>query len=164
MNIASQSDESGRDEVELPRDPISSNNLEILESYGELVVSDYRQYKREFMEWLLIEGKNLYKKEGCSNSTVEHTHYKVDEAYRWKWRREDEYSTEFTTHDATDLVEFMVRMTSHPDRYVYDFEKSLRQLFKFLRDERGRNIGNWEIESCHGTAFVTERRLPGLIK
>lgn len=155
MKLKDSTDDGARATVELPREPISSNNREALEPYGEMIVSDYEDFKRDFMEWLLTEGKNTYKKKGYSRSTVEHTHYKVDEAYRWKWEREDEYTTEFTTTDATDLVDFMVRMTAHPDRYVYGFEKSIRRLFKFFRNERGRNIEDWEhdipIEQSEGS-------------
>lgn len=143
MKLKDENGDTGTNTPELPRPPVSDNSKEALEPYGEMILADYTEHKREFMEWLLTSGKNTYKNKGYSASTVEHTHYKVDEAYRWKWERDGEYTAEFTREDATSLLDFMVRMSAHPDRYVYSFEKSLRRLFKFFRDERGRDIPEW---------------------
>ncbi|MUV60207.1 site-specific integrase [Halobacterium sp. CBA1126] len=142
MKIESESPDSG--DVELPRPPVSDNNSEALEQFGGMVESDYHDFKHSFMEWLLTEGKDTYRLKGYSDSTVEHTHYKVDEAYRWKWSQTGEYTTTFTPEDATELVDFMVRKTSHPDRYVYGFEKSVRRLFKYFREELNRDVPEWE--------------------
>jgi integrase len=144
MDITKTQTDEKRPQVELPIPPVSNTSKSLLEPRGEMILSDYRTFKRDFLNWCLTVGKNTYKKRGYAESTVEHTHYKVEESYQWKWERHDEYTTEFSPDDATDLLEFMVRHTSHPDRYVYSFEKSLRRLFKFLRDERGRSIPEWE--------------------
>jgi hypothetical protein len=153
-------------QVELPRPPISDNNKEILQSYGDMIEDDYHNFKKPFMEWLLTEGKDLYREEGYSESTVEHTHYKVDEAYRWKWERTEEYTTELTIEDATDLLHFMMKKTSHPDRYIYGFEKSIRRLFKYFRNELGRPIGEWEhdipIKKTQGSSqHIKDKFYPG---
>ncbi|GAD52989.1 hypothetical protein MBEHAL_1749 [Halarchaeum acidiphilum MH1-52-1] len=116
--------------------------------------NDYESFKRGFMEWLLTEGKNTYRGRGYSDSTVEHTHYKIDEAYRWKWEKTGEYTTEFTPEDATELIGFMVKRTSHPDRYIYGFEKSIRRLFKYFREELNRHI---EEEWDHGIEIEQSR-------
>lgn len=129
---------------DLPREPVSDNNRETLSQFGPMMQDDYEDFKRGFMEWLLTEGKNTYKKNGYSESTVEQTHYKVDEAYRWKWDREEEYTTTLTPEEATELLDFMMRKTTHPDRYIYGFEKSLRRLFKYFREELNRPVDEWE--------------------
>lgn len=144
MKLKSETGESARETVELPLPPVSENTREDLEPFGEVVESDYEDYKRDFLEWLLTRGKNTYKNNGYAETTVKHTSYKIDEAYRWKWEREEEYTTEFRPATATDLIDFMVRYSEHPDRYVYNMEKCLRRMFKFLRDERGRDIDEWE--------------------
>lgn len=144
MKLNTSEDYQRPTEIDLPREPVAENTHDALEPYGEMILSDYEDFKRDFMEWLLTEGKNTYKKKGYSRSTVEHTHYKVDESYRWKWERDGEYTTEFTTDDASELIEMLVKYGDHPDRYVYGFEKSIRRLFKFLREERGRDIEDWE--------------------
>jgi integrase len=130
--------------TELPRPPVSENNINALHEYGEMVLDDYESFKRNFMEWLLNEGKDLYRRKGFAESTVEHTHYKVDEAYRWKWNQTGEYTKEFTPEEATELIDFMMKKTDHPDRYIYGFEKSIRRLFKYFRNEMNQDIGEWE--------------------
>jgi len=156
MNFDSKNDSTSPETVELPRDPISENTAKALEVYGEMVESDYREFKEGFMRWLLTRGKNTYKNTGYSESTVVHTHYKIDEAFRWKWEQDGEYTTEFTHGDATALIEILVTKSSHPDRYVYNFEKCVRRYFKYLRDERGREIDEWEhnipIEQTKGSS------------
>jgi len=161
MNIDnSQTPDRPTTTVELPRPPISENNKNALKPFGEMVTDDYEDFKRKFMEWLLTEGKNTYKKNGYSESTVEHTHYKVDEAYRWKWDQTGEYTTTLTPEEATELLDFMMKNTSHPDRYVYNFEKSIQRLFKYFRKELGRPIGEWEhdipIEKGKGSSKNTK--------
>lgn len=154
MKIDREQSQNG--EVELPRPPVSSNNEDALEPFGEMVVEDYREFKKPFMEWLMTEGKDTYRLKGYSKATTKQTHYKIDEAYRWKWNQKGEYTTEFTVEDATELIDFMVRRTSHPDRYVYGFEKSVRRLFKYLRNELNRNVPEWDhdipIEQSKGTS------------
>lgn len=149
-------DDSATHQVELPREPVSDNNKKALSSYGKMILDDYRDFKRGFMMWLTTEGKNTYRGEGYSESTVQHTHYKIDEAYRWKWERAEEYTTEFTPAEATELIDFMMRRTSHPDSYIYSFEKSLRRLFKYFREELNRPIEVWEhdipIEQSRGSS------------
>ena len=151
--------------IELPRPPVSENSKEALAEYGDMVVADYRDFKRNFMEWLITEGKSPYRGEGYSDSTVEHTHYKVDEAYRWKWNQTGEYTTEFTPEEATTLIDFMMKRTEHPDRYIYGFEKSIRRLFKYFREELNRDIEEWEhdipVEPSRGSAdHVKDRFYP----
>lgn len=144
MKLKSQTGNSEPETPELPLPPVSKNTREQLQPYGDLIARDYEDYKRDFLQWLLARGKNTYKNKGYAEATVKHTSYKIDEAYRWKWDRDEEYSTEFRPETATDLIEFMVRYTEHPDRYVYNMEKCVRRLFKFLRNERARNIDTWD--------------------
>ena len=130
--------------VEIPVPPVSQNNKEALQQFTQTAATDYETFKHDFIEWLLTTGKDTYRREGFAESTVKHTHYKVDEAYRWKWDRTGEYTTSFTPEDATTLIDFMMRKTAHPDRYIYSFEKALRRLFKFFREARGEPIPEWD--------------------
>ncbi|MFC7042199.1 tyrosine-type recombinase/integrase [Halonotius sp. GCM10025705] len=144
MDITDQPQQPANSSVELPCPPVAENTRTELEQWGAMMASDYEKFKQQFMEWLQTEGKNTYKHKGYAATTVKHTHYKVDEAYRWKWDQNDEYTTEFTPDDATELIEFMIRYTNHPGRYVYTMEKCIRRLFKFFRNERGESIEEWE--------------------
>ncbi|GAB3321886.1 tyrosine-type recombinase/integrase [Haloplanus salinarum] len=129
--------------VEFPVPPVAEATEERLDDFSALLGDDYRDFKQTFLEWLLIEGRDTYKREGYADATVRTTHYKVEEAYRWLWEREESYTKEFTPDDATELIEFLVRRTTHPETYVYTFEKSLKRLFKFFREKRNKDIPEW---------------------
>lgn len=129
--------------VESPVPPVAEATEERLEDFSALLSDDYREFKEDFIEWLLIEGRNTYKRQGYSDATVRTTHYKVEEAYRWLWDRDDAYTKEFTPEDATELIEFLVRRTTHPESYVYTFEKSLKRLFKYFREKRNKDLDEW---------------------
>ncbi|TKX73568.1 site-specific integrase [Halorubrum sp. GN11_10-6_MGM] len=130
--------------VESPVPPVAQDTQEALEQFSPFTAEDYETYKQDFIEWLLTRGKNTYKREGYAEHTTKTTHYKVDEAYRWLWNRNEQYTKEFTPEDATDLLEFLVRNTTHPETYVYTFEKCLRRLFKFQREELRKDVPEWE--------------------
>jgi len=129
--------------VEFPVPPVSEATEERLEDFSALLGEDFRDFKEDFLEWLLIEGRNTYKRQGYAPDTVRTTHYKVEEAYRWLWERDGSYTKEFSPEDATELIEFLVQRTTHPESYVYTFEKSLKRLFKFFREERNKDIPEW---------------------
>jgi integrase len=130
--------------IELPRPPVAEDTQEMLENFEPLLAEDYEQFKVEFLEWLLTEGKDEYRREGYSESTVITTHYKVEETYRWLWERDEDYTKNLMPEDATELIDFLMKRTPHPDQYVATFEKSIRRLFRFLRDQKGRDIPEWE--------------------
>lgn len=134
------------DDIELPCPPVAQETEEMLEEFSPLVVRDFRQFKEDFLRWLLTEGRDTYRREGYSETTVKTTHYKVDETYRWLWERDGEFTKELSPEDATDLIDFLMRKTPHPDQYVYTFEKCIRRLFKYLREELNRPIDEWEHE------------------
>lgn len=126
-----------------PVPPVSQETEDMLHSFGELVTEDYIHFKETFLEWLLHEGKDTYRSEGYSKSTVKTTHYKVEETYRWLWDTKGEYTLDLTPDEATQLIDFLVRRTPHPDGYVYTFEKSLRRLFKFKRENDAVPLDEW---------------------
>jgi integrase len=132
--------------VELPVPTVAQATEEVLNNFGELVSEDYRHFKRTFLEWLLTEGKDTYRSEGYSEATVKTTHYKVEEAYRWLWDEKGEYTKDLTPEIATELLDYLVLKTPHPDGYVYTFEKSLRRLFKFKREVQSAPLNEWEHE------------------
>lgn len=130
--------------VESPVPPVAQDTEKELKQFAEFVAEDYQTFKQDFIEWLLIEGKDTYKLKGYSEETVKTTHYKVDEAFRWLWNQKGEYTKEFAPEDATDLIEFLVRRSTHPESYIYTFEKCIRRLFKFQREELRKDIPEWE--------------------
>lgn len=132
------------DSIELPVPPVAEATKESLESFSEMIQDDYKQYKITFLRWLINEGKDTYRGEGFSESTVRTTHYKIDEVYKWLWEQEDEFTKELTREQATQLLDTLMRHSSHPDSYVYTFEKCIRRLFKFKREAQNRQIPEWD--------------------
>jgi hypothetical protein len=138
-----QLEEDTTETVEFPVPLVAEATKEQLEDFSALLADDYREFKENFLEWLLIEGQDTYKRQGYSEATVRTTHYKVEEAYRWLWEREGSYTKEFTPEDATELIGFLVRRTTHPESHVYMFEKSLKRLFIFFREKQDKDIPEW---------------------
>lgn len=140
MNI--NDNETERTELTVP--PIAGETEAALESFSEMIHDDYKQYKTTFIRWLMNEGKDTYRGEGFSDSTIRTTHYKIEEVYRWVWEREEEFTKDITPEQATELIDFLMRRTDHPDSYVYTFEKCIRRLFKFKREKQNRQIPEWD--------------------
>lgn len=131
-------------DVTLPVNPIAEDTIEQLDNYQQFAADDYQGFKENFLTWLLTKGKDTFKYEGYSDQTTRTTHYKVDEAYRWKWQRDGEYTLDFTPEDATTLIKQLVQFSDHPDPYVYTFEKCLKRLFKYQRNELKKDIEEWD--------------------
>ena len=140
MNINAREETS----TDLPVPPVAEGTKESLESFSEMIQDDYKQYKITFIHWLINTGKDTYRGEGFSESTVRTTHYKIDEVYKWLWEEEGEFTKELTTEQATALLDTLMRHSSHPDSYVYTFEKCIRRLFKYKREAQNRQIPEWD--------------------
>ncbi|MBX0326019.1 site-specific integrase [Halomicroarcula sp. F13] len=139
-----QIDDTHERDVELPIPPVARDTKESLKHYSEMIQNDYARFKTDFIQWLLTEGKDTYRREGFSESTVKTTHYKVEEAYRWLWEEEGEFTKELPPHRATELLDQLMRKSPHPDSYVHTFEKCIRRLFKYFREQKNREIVEWE--------------------
>jgi len=50
--------------VESPVPPVAEANEERLEDFSALLSDDYREFKEDLIEWLLIEGRDTYKRQG----------------------------------------------------------------------------------------------------
>lgn len=140
MNINAREETS----TDIPVPPVAEGTKESLESFSEMIQDDYKQYKITFIHWLINTGKDTYRGEGFSESTVRTTHYKIDEVYKWLWEEEGEFTKELTTEQATALLDKLMRHSSHPDSYVYTFEKCIRRLFKYKREAQNRQIPEWD--------------------
>jgi len=145
--------ESPPQNIELPVPPVAKETKKALKNFGPMVAEDYERFKIDLLKWLLTSGKDTYRKEGFAESTVKTTHYKIDESYRWLWTEDESYSKEFPTHRGTELLDTLMKNSPHPDSYVYTFEKSLRRLFKYLREQKNRQIPEWE----HGIPIEPNR-------
>lgn len=139
-----QIDKDRSHDIDLPVPPVSKQTKEAMDNFAPMVRGDFKQFKIDFIEWLLTEGKDTYRKEGFAESTTTTTHYKIEEAYRWLWNETKEYSTEFPQDRATQLLDELMKFSDHPDSYIYIVEKSLRRLFKYFRESKNRELPEWE--------------------
>ncbi|NHX38730.1 MULTISPECIES: site-specific integrase [Haloarcula] len=139
-----QIDDTHDEEIDLPIPPVARDTESALENYSPMIQQDYERFKIDLLRWLLNEGKDTYRREGFAESTVKTTHYKVEEAYRWLWETEGEFTKEITPHQATELLDQLMRNSPHPDSYVHTFEKCIRRLFKFFREQKNREVEEWE--------------------
>jgi hypothetical protein len=52
---------------------------------------DYRSHHRQFIEWLLVEGKAPTELRGYADGTAKRTAYRVAKAARWTWETRGGY-------------------------------------------------------------------------
>lgn len=121
--------------IQLP--PASEPTEKALERFAPIYADEYRGYKEDFLRWLHRKGKNPFKGDGYAQDTVKTTHYKIEKAYRWKWRKEGEFTKTFTPNDAEALTDHLVSETTLQDREVRDYIKALKRLFRWFSDTGG---------------------------
>ena len=49
---------------------------------------DYEEHRRDFIEWLVVFGKDPERVVGYADDTVRRSAYRVDKFYRWKWEQD----------------------------------------------------------------------------
>jgi integrase len=132
------------DSIDFPMPVVSNANQEILLKHAPLKREEYREFKEEFLTWLLTRGKAPVKGLGYSENTVKQTHYKLEMAFRWKWE-EDGFTTRFTAEDADRFCTEALRHPDYSDQDISNYIKSLQRLFKWYNDTRDYGI-DWEFD------------------
>lgn len=128
---------------ELPVPPVSEKTEDDLEQFSPLHQENYEGFKRDFLTWLLRQGKDPKKGKGYAKGTVRTTHYRIEHSYRWKWDKEGEMTTEFTPEDADELIELLHTRTTKSESEVAKFQKSIKRLLKYFNHSKGQNY-EWE--------------------
>lgn len=131
------------DEVTLPVTLVARDTKTDLEQFAPLKREEYEGFKESFLKWLAREGKSPTKGEGYASDTVRQTHYRIDHAYRWKWDRDSEFTTEFTPDNGDDLIEFLTHRTTKPESESAKYQKSLKRLFSFFNHTKQRDY-EWD--------------------
>jgi integrase len=127
--------ETSDNTTELPVPPVSEPTTDALENYAKIHREAYHDYKEEFIHWLLRCGKKPFKNIGYAEDTVQTTHYKTDQIYRWKWEQGGEFTKDFSPDDAEAFIDMLVSETTFADREVRDFIKTIKRLFKWRSDK-----------------------------
>lgn len=105
-------------------------------------LEDYRDHRERLIKWMLHLGKNPKKAEGYAFDTARQRCYKIDHLYRWRWEQEDAYTLHFTTEHADEYSrELAYKETSQTHKA--GVQKSIKTLFKFFNDEKGKSI-DWD--------------------
>jgi integrase len=104
----------------------------------------YKEHRRELAEWMLYEGKNPAKAEGYSSSTAKNRMNKLDLFYRWVWDDNQRYVQDIKTEHADDWMKWLARQ-DYKESTKCHYQKSVQSLFKFQREEKGRDV-EWEPE------------------
>ncbi|WP_175454607.1 tyrosine-type recombinase/integrase [Halobellus clavatus] len=137
-------DKSEPNGTEFPMPIVSSANQEALMEYAPLKREEYREFKFEFLKWLLTRGKAPIKGNGYSETTVRQTHYKIEKAYRWKWE-ENGFTTSFSADDADQFCTLTLGHPDHSDKDVTNYVKAFHRLFKWFNETRSHNI-DWKFK------------------
>ena len=117
--------------------------------------SDYASWKRDFLEWLTVEGKKPDRLEGYSSGVVRKTSYNTGQIMRWLWG-ERGYTTELTPEDADALMKKLGRHSTYADSNLNNFVKTIKRLFSYYNHEKGRDI-DWECNYALSEPQVTNR-------
>jgi site-specific recombinase XerD len=124
---------------------VSQRSKDDLGGFGMNMVDDYRDFKRELLSWLANYGKNPEKGEGLAPTTLESTHYKLETAFRWLWKYEGKYTTDFTPDHAEKFIRLLDQSDGMIDSTVLHHAKDLKRYFRFCNHARGTNY-EWEVE------------------
>ncbi len=131
-----------------------SHNPFVGEQYAPIYQEDYTEFKKSLLKWMLVKGKRPEKHEGYAESTVLTTQYKIEEAFRWVWKHEGEYTKRFDPDTATQFLNYLRRKAGKDDNYLNRMEKSLKRLFAYWRDAENQRIEEWNhgmtISPTHG--------------
>jgi len=126
-----------------PEDPdvpfpiVSTPTEQALSRFAPLYQEEFYGFKADFIQFLMEKGKNTFKEEGYAPDTVQTTHYKIEQVYRWKWQDEGGFTKEITPDDAGRFVNELVKESPLADREVRDFIKAIKRLFKWFNDNHG---------------------------
>jgi len=122
---------------------VSERSEEDLKGFGLDMVDDYRDFKREVLTWLATYGKHPEKGEGLSKTTLKSTHYKLETVFRWLWKYEGKYTTDFMPEHADRFIDLLNQTDSMIDSTVLHHAKDIKRYFKYTNHVHGTNY-EWE--------------------
>jgi len=136
---------------------------ETREVLNQRQLSDYVEYRKRQIDWMLELGKDPNQAKGYSNSTVKQRSYRLDRFYRWLWKQENGYTLKVSTDSADEYMRELA-VEDHSNTYKASLQKSLKMLFKWLNWENGTEI-EWSPDisfsdtgsSANPKDFLTER-------
>ncbi|WP_225334797.1 tyrosine-type recombinase/integrase [Halomicrobium urmianum] len=132
-------------EVEFGHPVVSETTVQLIEAeFSPLIVERYEGFKEKFLKWMKLVGKNYQKREGYADATVRTTHYKIEDIFRWKWKREGEFSITFDTEEAYTYLASRLAATTDSDRTYTDYEKAVKRFHDYERTVNGKDYSSLE--------------------
>lgn len=131
--------------VEFKHPVVSDTTVQLIEAeFSPLVVERFREFKQKLLTWLAVAGKNHQQRDGYALETVKTTHYKIEDIFRWKWKREGEFSITFDTAEAYTYLASRLASTDDTDRTYTDYEKAVNRFHEYERTVNGRSYPTLE--------------------
>jgi integrase len=124
---------------------VSQRSSDDLEAFGMNMEEDYRDFKSTVLSWLTNYGKDPEAREGLADTTIKSTHYKLETIFRWLWRDEGGYTTEFTPDHADRFIRLYNQSNSVVESTVLHHAKDIKRYFKFCNHAHGKDY-DWELD------------------
>jgi integrase len=102
----------------------------------------YEDHRKKLARWALTMGKTPAKAEGYARETVKMRLYRLDKFYRFVWNRRGGFTVEVSTEDADAWSRHLAK-TDNTQTYNAAYQKGVKMLFKWRRDEYGEPI-SWD--------------------
>ena len=97
--------------------------------------SEYRAFRRAFIAWLHVEGKDPASVEGYAPKTVENTAYRTSKFFRYVWEEEGQFTLEVRPKHADGYLDNLA-YSDASDAHCDGERKALLRLFRWLSNER----------------------------
>ncbi|MFW5905916.1 MAG: hypothetical protein ACOCUO_03640 [archaeon] len=114
------------------------------ERLNEQQLIDYVEYRRDWVEWLRITGKNPKKREGYSDYTAYETAYKTARFDRWAWGKEGRYTVPPAPERATEYVGDVVAFRDVSNSTKGKIEEALVRYYDWASD--ATHVAAWDHE------------------
>lgn len=96
-------------------------------------IVDYREHRRELVNWLLHLGKDPERAKGYAKRTARRRACDLDVWYRWIWDSEGRYTTGLTHEHADDYMQSLA-YSDHSDSHKANIQKSLKCFWRWQQD------------------------------
>lgn len=100
---------------------------------------DYKNQRRDFVEWLLGVGKDPSAADGYSKASVKRTAYRCGKWDRYIWEKEDGYTYPLI-HDHADAYMKHLAYEDYTNSHRANTLDALKRYFKWLNFERGGDL------------------------
>lgn len=121
---------------------------------NERQLFDYKEHRKQFIQWLMVFGKNPAHAEGYSRDTIDKTAYRTDNLFRWVW--EQEGYTLNVSHDLADAFMRELAYSDYSNTHKANTQKSIKRYYKWLSHERGGEL--WEPVQTFSSAGSNQPR------